>query len=107
MWKRILGAVGGLIVLAGLLVAILPRKASAIPDRIDLVCVETGRQVTRDRDEIRRIPAPNPDTGRRTMFPVARRDGRLFVDSHYAPLVRAMEATAYVDAQTLEIRPPG
>ena len=69
------------------------------------VCVETGELFRLDRDRVVRLPAENPDTGRRTLLPcVQRDDGEFHVSDHYrGSLTKLADANHYVDAETLRV----
>lgn len=76
------------------------------PTNVNFVCVETGKQFDLKSNEYSRMPADNPDTGRRTLLPVTERDGKYYVSERYsASLMRddLKELNKFVDVRTLEV----
>ena len=106
-WKLIIAAV--LLVAAGGLYLKFGRPASALPDRISFVCVETGKVFQFSRADMPTvIPAKNPDTGTETLLPVTKHeDGKWYVDRRYGSGLRDEEGLAkvnkHVDPETLEV----
>lgn len=100
------GLIVAALVVAGLLAwrALAPAD-SPIGDTISFVCVATGKTYNINRDDVGSIPLKNPDTGQVTLLPCARREGKLFVDSHYRSALKGLaEVNQYVDTNTLEVK---
>lgn len=75
--------------------------------RIRFVCVASGRTYLIDRAKIQEVPAASPDTGEKTLVPCVVRDGKLYVDGHFAGVLEPLAAVnRCVDAKTLEVHPP-
>jgi hypothetical protein len=81
---------------------------SVVNPDINFVCVATGQTFSIDRDKIHSIPLKNPETGEATLVPCVKRDGKLYMDSHYRGVLKNLkEVNRYVDEKTLEITPKG
>jgi hypothetical protein len=75
-----------------------------IANRVNFVCVSTGKVFDIDRRSVRTLPATNPDTGSRTLVPVVERDGKLYMDKHFRALLRELgEDNHHVDPKTLAV----
>lgn len=95
----LLAAAGGIYYMFG-------RDGGGLSDDINFVCVETGQTFVLDRDAINTVPMPNPKTGRATLLPCSKRDGKLRVDAHYRQVLKEMPGEkTHVDLNTLEVRP--
>lgn len=84
------------------------RRPAPLADRVEFVCIATGKVYALRRNDIPAIlPAVNPDTGTATLLPLSELDGRLTVHPHYArPLLSDPElakVNRYVDPQTFEV----
>ena len=83
------------------------RARGPLADRVDFVCVATGKKYALARGDIPTIlPAKNPKTGQLTLVPCEESDGKLIVKPRYAHLLDEPElakANKYVDRQTLEV----
>ena len=103
-----LGLVVALLAIAVAVHAFLDRGAPSRPDRIQFVCVATGKTFWLDRDRARILPLVSPDTHERTLLPCYRgADGSLRVSSRCGSLVKQLERDAVnrlVDPDTLIIR---
>ncbi|MGD2108479.1 MAG: hypothetical protein PVI86_03715 [Phycisphaerae bacterium] len=90
--------------LAGYSVATTRRGSVSVRKKINLVCVTTGERVRMHRDEVRMLPAKNPKTGKRTLFPYETRDGQDFVIGRYrSALTDLKDDNKYVNEETLAI----
>lgn len=95
--------IGILVALAGVgAVCLLRGGDGPVKDRIEFVCVSTGKTYTIARSSFRMLPVENPDTGQATLVPCIRRGPDLYVDAHYREIVEALEQEElnhYVDLQ--------
>ncbi len=103
--KAILAAV--LLVLGGVWLWYSSRDANALPSRLTLVCVATGKTFTLDRSKVSMLPVRNPETGEYTLLICHKRDGRWFVSERARQTLETLAAVnRWVDPQSLEVRPP-
>ncbi len=101
-WKVI--AAGALLVGALGVYFFWGREKPVLPDRINFVCVETGKRFSIPRDKAV-VPGVNPDTGKATLVPCYERAGQLYADGHYRGTINSLaEVNRYVDPKTLQIR---
>ncbi len=100
-----LGLIVVALVAAGLLAWWLWPSGSPIGDTVSFVCVATGKTYELDRKTISSVPVENPETKKATLIPCVRRDGKLFVDSHYRGVLAGLaEVNQYVDKNTLGVK---
>lgn len=103
--KAILAAV--LLVLAGGWLWYQSRDANALPSRLTLVCVATGKTFTLDRSKVGMLPARNPETGEHTLLICHQRDGKWYVTDRARQTLESLAGVnRWVDPQSLEVRPP-
>lgn len=80
----------------------------SLPEQVNFVCVATGATFSLSRDNVRRIPAANPETGEYTLLPCVDEGGVLRVDGHYYEAVLGLaDQNRYVDPNTLVVEPQG
>ena len=106
-WKLILAL--ALLVAAGGVYWRFCRQRSALPDEVAYACVATGKVFWISRAHTPPfLPAPNPNTGQRTLVPVvAHTPGRFMMTEHYAALLEDPELAPlnkYIDPETLALR---
>lgn len=94
------------LVVAGILYYRSLGGGSPVEADINFVCVDTGQTFTIDRDKITTLPLKNPDTGKATLVPCVKRDGKLYMDGHYRGLLPDLkEVNKHVDEKTLAVTP--
>ncbi len=98
---------GGLLVAAGVLLAVRFRPTAPLSEDINFICAATGHTFKLDRRELSRIPARNPKTGEYTLFPCYKSEGVLYISPRHSGGLRELgEKNRYVDPETLAVRPP-
>lgn len=103
--KAIFAAV--LLVLAGGWWWYRSRDANALPSRLTLVCVATGKTFTQDRSRVSMLPARNPETGEYTLLICQRQDSKWYVSELARQTLETLAGVnRWVDPQSLEVRPP-
>jgi hypothetical protein len=105
--KKLVVAIG-LFVVAAAIFAIWMRPSEPLSNTVRFVDVSTGKSYQISRNNIPSIfPVPNPDSGTRTLLPIEERDGKTYILARYRDFLAQVEKeNRYVDAKTLEVRPP-
>jgi hypothetical protein len=97
-----------ILIVAGILTYRTLSDAPDVPSEVAFVCVASGKIYTLKVDDVAIIPAPNPDTGERTLLPCSRgKDGVYRVSARYRDALTGSlsDVNKYVDVQTLEVKP--
>lgn len=97
----------GLFAVAGAMFWYRGCEPSPLPDSVIYACVETGQVVYFAQTEIpAAMPAKNPKTGRATLVPAEKRDGKLYMKERFRRLLDEdlREVNKHVDPKTFEIR---
>ena len=78
-----------------------------LPTSSGFVCVETGKIFELSLDDVAMIPAPNPDTGQRTLLPCSMGDdGKYHVGEQFRGSLTGSlaDVNQFVDVQSLEVK---
>ncbi|MCO6435777.1 MAG: hypothetical protein J5J06_01665 [Phycisphaerae bacterium] len=100
---RVIGGIVLAVAVALLLVWWLSKPSTGLPSRFEFVCVETGKVYNLTRAEAAGVlPLKNPDTGRRSLFPLTVRDGKQFIDQRYRDSLEQMkDENKFFDTTTM------
>lgn len=91
---------------AGALFAVRWPEKQVVANEMNLVDVVSGQRYHMTVEQVKVLPAVNPDTGEPTLLPCHEVDGKLFVKDRYRPHLRELaEVNKHVDPKTLEVRP--
>jgi hypothetical protein len=83
------------------------KSSGPISNSVLLVCVSTGETFNITRKELVYIPMKNPRTGEATLLPCHKRNGVLYINQRYGPVLGDLGArNRYVDPETLAVRTP-
>lgn len=106
-WLK-LGAVVALMAAAFGIYAMRSGDPNARSNRVQFVCVETGKTFWFNRGEHSKIlPLKNPETGQETLIPCADENGQLTVSSRCRGLVKDLtkqKRNKFVDADSLIVK---
>jgi len=82
-------------------------RPGPVSDKIELVCVATGKVYRMSREEVTIIPMKNPDSGEYTLLPCHEQEGVRYVNSRYqSALEQLVDRNRWVDPETLTVRAP-
>jgi hypothetical protein len=100
-----IGLAAGCLLVAAVVYFSFGGRRGIISSDINFVDVTTGKMYSIDRYKIKLIPAPNPSTGERTLFPCYKGPSGLQVDGRYRESLEELgDRNHYVDPETLAIR---
>lgn len=106
--KPALGIGGGLLLIVVILFvrSLFGGPNLPVADSVRMVCVQSGKVFTIDREDINMFPMTNPKTGNRTLVPITDRNGHEYVPKRFAELItdQLKDVNEYIDPKTLEVK---